>query len=339
MNVERWIETRREGWIALEQLVSRVRTMRKSRLDPQEVRRMISLYRRASADLARLRTAEASRDAIDELNRIVLLAHALIYHAAPPTRQSGIVQFLARDYPRTVRESWPFHLASFLIATLFAVLAFAQVQQDPFLIAAVMGGAEHEFVGQRTGADIRDRFLEADQPTLFSYVTTNNIRVALVAFALGITFGIGTVFILAVNGTMLGGFAGAYAQSGVGAEFWITVMPHGALELSAVVFAGGAGLMIGYSLWCPGRHTRLESLKRGGKKALIIICGLIPAFILAGLIEGFITPSAHLSDPIKLAIGGLAALVFWTHLLLGGRDQTDRTDPATDEDATNASAV
>jgi uncharacterized membrane protein SpoIIM required for sporulation len=118
---------------------------------------------------------------------------------------------------------------------------------------------------------------------------------------------------------MLGGFAGAYVRSGAGAEFWITVMPHGTLELSAIVLAGGSGLLMGYSLWCPGDRSRRLALRESATVAMKLAIGLIPAFVAAGLIEGFITPSQQISEPVKLGIGILVAAVFWAYWLLGGR--------------------
>jgi uncharacterized membrane protein SpoIIM required for sporulation len=215
-------------------------------------------------------------------------------------------------------------LASFLISASLAGMAFVTVQRSPEVVTDIMGGGDEEFVDRRTGEDIRGRFQKVSSPVLSSFVTTNNIRVALLAFALGITFGLGTIYVLAINGVMLGGFAGAYARSGVGADFWITVMPHGTLELSAIVLAGGSGLLMGYSLWCPGDRSRRLALRESAILAMKLAVGLIPAFIVAGLIEGFITPSQEISEPAKLGIGILAAAVFWAYWLLGGRGGTLR---------------
>src|SRR5208283_707261 len=125
-------------------------------------------------------------------------------------------------------------------------------------------------------ADIRERFGHEGSPMLSSFVITNNIRVALTAFALGITFGLGTIWVLAVNGAMVGGIAGAFAKSGIQWQMWMVILPHGALELSAIVIAGGAGLMVGYGLWAPGQRTRRRALREDVVVAMQLAVGLVP---------------------------------------------------------------
>jgi uncharacterized membrane protein SpoIIM required for sporulation len=205
--------------------------------------------------------------------------------------------------------------------TAFALMAHSSVQQHPEIVADILGGAEHEVRGDHRSGDFAKRFRDMPSPMLSSFVTSNNIRVALDAFALGVTFGLGTLYVLIVNGAMIGGFSGAFAKSGIAEEFWMTVLPHGALELSAVSIAGGAGLMVGYALWCPGRRTRLRALRDESLLAVQLAAGLIPAFVVAGLFEGFVTPNAALTSEVKVALGLAAAAVFWSYLLVAGRQR------------------
>ncbi len=159
--------------------------------------------------------------------------------------------FFLRDYPRLFRQTWKFTLASFLISLATACAAYCTVQDSPQTVADIMGGNDREFYGEKSLADIRERFGHEGNPMLSSFVITNNIRVALTAFAFGISFGLGTIWVLAVNGAMVGGIAGAYAKSGIAWQMWMVLLPHGALELSAIVIAGGAGLLMGYGLCAP----------------------------------------------------------------------------------------
>ncbi len=252
----------------------------------------------------------------------------LIYNTTAPRRRPQMGRFFLHDYPRLVRQTWPFHLASLLIGLLFCLLAMERVVDDPLLVSDILGGADHEFVGERTAADIRDRFREPPMPVLFAHVTTNNIMVSFNAFALGVTFGLGTLFVLALNGAMLGGYTGAFAASDLADVFWITVLPHGALELSAVVIAGGAGLLIGYTMWCPGRRSFRRAMIEEGRRAVLLVVGLIPAFIIAGLFEGFLTPSDAISDAVKVTIGVAAAVLFWLYILFGGRRDIGGRQPS-----------
>jgi uncharacterized membrane protein SpoIIM required for sporulation len=321
MNLEQLLQQRRPAWKELATIVDRVYRRGPRRTPPEDVHKLLELYRQASADLARLRAASADPEDIRHLNRLVARAHGQIYRRGHD-RGPGLATFLRDTFPQLVWQSRYFVLASILIGGLFAGMAYQTVRTSPDVVTDIMQGGDDEFRGTKTAADIRDRFRSVPAPLLTSFVTTNNIKVALFAFAAGITFGLGTVYVLALNGTMLGGLAGAYSQSGVGADFWLTVMPHGALELSAIAVAGGSGLMIGYALWCPGQRTRRRALREESTKAVQIVFGLIPAFVVAGMIEGFVTPSDQLSATTKLVLGVAVAIAFWLYCGLGALGRT-----------------
>jgi len=318
MNLDRLIAERRPAWQRLEGIVDRLCRRGPRRTPVQEVSELTDLYQAACADLARLRSCKADPELLQSLNRLISRAHGQIYRGG--ARRSWRLShfFLVRN-PQLFRETWKFTLASFLISASSAVMAYVTVQTSPGVVADILGGADKEFYGSKSPADIRERFGHEGSPVLSSVVITNNIRVALGAFALGITFGIGTIYTLIVNGAMLGGIAGAFAKSGIGWQLWMVILPHGALELSAVVVAGGAGLLLGYSLWCPGQRTRRRALQEESVRAMQLAVGLIPAFIVAGIFEGFVTPSDAIPEAVKVALGIAAASVFWLYLLVGGR--------------------
>ena len=146
----------------------------------------------------------------------------------------------------------------------------------------------------------------------------NNIQVSFLAFALGIVFCLGTAYILAFNGLNLGIAAGLFYNVGEPSKFWGLILPHGLLELSAVVVAGAAGLRLGWALIAPGDQTRGQALAQEGRRSVVIVLGLVLAFILAGLIEGFVTPSS-LSTPVRIGIGVLAELAFVLYIVSRGR--------------------
>ncbi len=127
---------------------------------------------------------------------------------------------------------------------------------------------------------------------------------------------------MVLNGAMLGGIAGAFAKSGIHGQLWAVILPHGALELSAVVVAGAAGLLLGYGLWCPGQRTRRRALREEGLRAMQLAVGLVPAFAVAGLFEGLVTPSDAIPEALKVILGIATATVFWLYLFLGGRQRT-----------------
>ncbi len=317
MKTDRLSEERQPVWDQLSLLLDSLQKRGLHRTQAGDIQEVLRLYRETTADLARLRVLKATPSQITRVNRLAARAHGWIYRHGKRSCFS-LRHFFLVHIPRLFRENWHFTFASLVCSVLFFVLSFGVVSEHPEIAADIMGGLDEEFYGEKTAADIVDRFRQTPSVILSAAVTTNNIKVALATFALGITFGIGTVYMLIVNGTMLGGFAGAFAQSGSGGVFWLTILPHGALELSAIVVAGGTGLMMGYALWCPGRRTRVQALREEAAHAVQIAIALIPAFLVAGYFEGFVTPSSLIPPEVKAGLGVILALLFWAYLILGG---------------------
>ncbi len=319
MSLEVWLTGRRPTWLRLEAILDRLHHDGPRRIPAQDLRELTELYQSACADLARLRALSADPSIVGPLNRLVTRVHGQVYRGS--ARQSPrLSQFFLVQYPRLFRQTWKFTLASFLLSAASALMAYSTVQSSPQVVSDILGGGDAEFYGPKSVADIRERFGHEGNPVLSSFVITNNIRVALGAVALGITFGIGTAYVMIVNGAMLGGIAGAFAKSGIEWQLWMVILPHGALELSAVVVAGGAGLLVGYGLWCPGQRTRRRALREEVVRAMQLAVGLVPAFAVAGLFEGLVTPSDAIPESVKVTLGIAVAVVFWLYLLLAGRE-------------------
>jgi uncharacterized membrane protein SpoIIM required for sporulation len=149
-------------------------------------------------------------------------------------------------------------------------------------------------------------------------VFVNNVRVAIVAFVIGVAFCVGTAGILAFNGANIGVPAGLFTAAGEAGRFWGLILPHGVLELSAVVVAGAAGLRLGWTLIDPGDRTRSEALTREGRRSVAVVIGLVLAFAVAGTIEGFVTPSG-LPTPVRVGIGLVVGAAFWAYVVGAGR--------------------
>src|SRR5207253_6640310 len=152
-----------------------------------------------------------------------------------------------------------------------------------------------------------------------SQIFTNNIRVTFYAFALGAMFGVGTLYILAFNGAMFGAILALTYRAGFGNDLLTFVVGHGVIELSCIFIAGGAGLLIGAALLMPGNLTRGDALKSRGMEAVRLIVGCIPLLVVAGIIEGFISP-APIKPMIKISIGVLTGFALYSYLLLAGRE-------------------
>jgi uncharacterized membrane protein SpoIIM required for sporulation len=151
----------------------------------------------------------------------------------------------------------------------------------------------------------------AVKPAASSVIMTNNIGVTFTAFSGGIVGGLGTVYIIAFNGLMLGVVGAACAVAGMSVPLWSFVAPHGALELPAIILAGGAGLRLGQGVLFPGFLPRRASIARAGAEAVTLVIGCVPMLVIAGVIEAFVSPTA-LAVPLKFGMGAaLFVLLAW----------------------------
>jgi len=151
-----------------------------------------------------------------------------------------------------------------------------------------------------------------------SEIITNNIRVAAVAFAGGMTCGVLTLWIVLQNGLMLGGLGALFARANFGLDFWATIAPHGVIELSAIQVAGGAGLLLAAAIVAPGRVRRIDALVRNAQRAGTLGLGTAAMLVVAGTIEGFVSPQ-RLSPSLRLGIGALTAIALVLYFALAGR--------------------
>jgi uncharacterized membrane protein SpoIIM required for sporulation len=150
-------------------------------------------------------------------------------------------------------------------------------------------------------------------PGVSSFIMVNNILVSLKAAAFGITMGVGTVYVLIANGLMLGGLSGVATNYDVSLNYWAVILPHGIIELTAICFAGGAGFVLARAIYAPGDLPRRDSLKIAGGEAVRLMTGVALLLVIAGLIEGFITP-LPLPPLLKIAFAMLTAIVLLFYL-------------------------
>ena len=147
----------------------------------------------------------------------------------------------------------------------------------------------------------------------------NNIQVSFLAFGVGILGGVFTLWVLALNGLILGGITGLTASYGLGFDLWTFVIGHGVVELSVIMMAGGAGLSLGWAVLRPGMQRRRDALTHAARRALPLIAGAVPLLVIAGLIEGFISPADHIPVMVKWAVGIGSGILLYLYLLLSGR--------------------
>jgi uncharacterized membrane protein SpoIIM required for sporulation len=163
----------------------------------------------------------------------------------------------------------------------------------------------------------------SERPVLASFIMTNNMEVALLALASGVFGAVGTVVVLVYNGIFIGAITGALVAYGLSADLVGFVSPHGFLELSIVVVSGSCGLMLGRAVLWPGLLPRGQALVQAARRAMTLLLGLLPALVIAGLLEGLVSP-VHFPWPFKLAIGFTTAVLLYGYLLGAGRSTIPR---------------
>ena len=316
MNLDRFQREREPAWKELAGLVHAA-GRRPDRLGPERVRRLGALYRSAAADLALARRRFRGDPVERRLEALVGQARHLVYDA--PTRRIAPLRFFARDYWRLVASRPVPLVVSAVLLFGPATLALVWALGDPGAAGGLVPGDYRSVTEPRPGGS--DLGLTVEEEAAFaSQVLTNNIQVSFLAVAGGMALGLVTAIVLVFNGTLLGAVAGLATEAGNGRIFFELVTAHGVLELSCIVVAGAAGLRLGWSIVDPGRLRRVDSLAGEARRTVAIVLGTAPWFVLAGLVEGFLTP-AGTGLAAVLAIGfGLGAL-YWLLVVVLGRDR------------------
>ncbi len=303
----RWLNKRKPLWERLTELVDRSGRRGVRALTHKELQELGLLYRQTASDLSTVREDPLSQQLARYLNQLLGRAHNLIYMGRRG-RPGGIVRFYRETYPQIFRATLPYTLAAFAIFLAGGVCGFLVSLYDPAFSRHLLGGRMSDTIERR---QMWTHSILTIKPLASSGIMTNNLSVAFAAFAFGITAGLGTIYMMLLNGLLFGAINAACWQAGLGPALWSFVAPHGVLELPAIFIAGGAGLLIARGLLFPGLLPRRSSLARAGGQAARLLLGTIPLLVIAGIIEGFVSPT-NLPSSAKFllapALGCLLAL-------------------------------
>jgi uncharacterized membrane protein SpoIIM required for sporulation len=301
MNIQRWVARREADWRRLEQLLTQVEKRGMASLPAQDIEVLASLYRSVSADLARARTQQAGELIIQRLQELTTRSYAQIYQGSRRQDWHQVKMFILWGFPAVVQMSgWYIALGTALFAIAMGV-SWLLAWRDPTFLALVVPPDLIEQVRDRQ--ELWMGSIVGIEPFASSSIMVNNIRVSFSTVAGGMTGGVVTTYIMLLNGVLIGSIGALVGQNNLAYPFWAFVFPHGALELPAIFLAAGAGFLIARALVFPGRYRRIDALKHYGQQAAQLVYGIVPMLAIAGVIEGFFSPSPVVPDLLKYLVG------------------------------------
>lgn len=319
MSADQLIRTRKADWEHLEALLQRVEQGRIAALSESELIEFGRLYRAASSDLAIAQRDSPDKDVTRYLNHLVGRAHPMVYRGEPLVWRR-LKEFYLVALPQLYRELLPFIAAAALLFLGAAVVLYGVMLVNPDAADLVLDPPLISLIKEGTPwwKDLND-FNEIGS----AFIMTNNLRVAFFAYSGGMALGLLTVYVLLLNGIHFGAVLGLLQHYGNAAPLWEFVIGHGVLELSEIVMAGGAGLMLGYAILRPGLLARRDALALAAQKSIRLLLGTAPLLVVAGIIEGLISPSNAVPAPIKYGIGITTGILLYGYLLLAGRGRAN----------------
>jgi uncharacterized membrane protein SpoIIM required for sporulation len=318
VNIDRFLHDNQPLWLRLEELIAKARR-NPGRLTVAELDELVSAYQRVNTHLSTARTRLGDPALVGRLTALTASAGSFVYGSRTRTWRA-LLRFVTDTFPAAV---W--HARMFIVVSTGLLLV-------PATAMALWLAGSPAALDVAAPEAVREAYIEEDFEAYYSSspsaqfaseVTTNNIRVAILAFAVGILLCVPTAYVLAYNGLNVGAVTGLFAAAGQQPRFWGLTLPHGLLELTAVFIAGAAGLRLGWSLIDPGDRRRVDALTEEGRRAVVIVIGLVVVFAIAGLIEGFVTGSP-LPTWARVGVGVLAEVAFVTFVVVRGRDAAAR---------------
>lgn len=295
--------------------------------------KLAELFIQITDDLAYAQTRYPDSKTTQYLNSLAYKVHQAIYKNKKETGDRFIT-FWKYELPQIMFGARKKLLYAFIIFGISTLIGALSAAHDETFVRLILGDGyvnmtlENIEKGEPMGV-----YGSMGEANMFALITFNNIRVSFLAFAAGLFLSFGTGFLLFSNGVMLGAFQYFFYQKGLFLTSFLTIWIHGTLEISSIIIAGAAGLVMGNSILFPETYSRMESFKRGAIKGLKMVIGLIPLFITAGFLESFITRQTHWPMPVKAGIIVLSALfiiyyfvIYPSNLVSHAKHNTDQAN-------------
>ncbi|PHQ30309.1 MAG: hypothetical protein COC10_09885 [Sphingobium sp.] len=297
-------------------------------LTPDE---LSALYLEVTDHLSYSRTFYPESKTTQYLNYLASRSHQKIYKTKRESSRRFIT-FFTEEFPLLMYGYQRELLLSFLVFALFCIVGAYSAATDGAYVRSILGdGYVNMTLENMERGDPMRVYKEMNEIEMFLGITVNNIKVALMAFIYGIFLSLGSLYIMMRNGVMLGSFQYFFYEKGFLWESVRTIWIHGTIEISVIVIAGAAGLVLGSGILFPGTYSRLESFKRKMKDGLKIVVSTIPFFIIAGFLEGFVTRHTEMPDWLAIMIISLSLLLILFYYVLYPRIANKKHQESIDE--------
>lgn len=300
-----FVRQNKDKWLKFESVL-----VNNAQITPDE---LSNLYIEITDHLSYAQTFYPNSQTLNYLNGLASSAHQKIYKTKKE-KKNRLYSFWVKEFPLEFYQYQKHLLIAFLISVLFTAIGAYSSATDGAFVRSILGdGYVNMTLENIANEDPMAVYKQMGETNMFLGITLNNIKVALNCFILGVLFGIGTIYMLMQNFIMLGSFQYFFYEKGLLWESARTIWIHGTIEISVIIIAGCAGLVVGNSILFPKTYTRLTSFVKGIKAGLKIVISTVPFFILAGFLEGFVTRHTEMPDWLAILIisGSLALILFY----------------------------
>ncbi len=307
-----WLEQRIPAWRELESLF-KTRDIKSD--DSSEARNIISGFHMLVSDLSLARQAIPGSRIHNWLEAMFLRGHQLIFRA-PANTLLRVRDIVAFESPALIRDMSNLLLYTIVLFIGSILCGWLLISVFPDLTTLF---ASTEMINRVQSGELwTDGLLNIMPSSLLSLsLMTNNITVSIFAFSLGAFYGLGTLYIITLNGLMLGGVFAFTAQYGLNDELFKFIIAHGVVELSVICIAGAMGLKLGEALLRPGTRSRQQAFRQATSDAGKVLLVAVPFLVVAGLIEGYISPDPQFGLSIRIMVGVISGILFWLLLIFG----------------------
>lgn len=300
-----FVKKNKEKWQLFEDAL-----YKKTTLSPDK---LSNLYVELTDDLSYAKTFYPKGNTLVYLNSIASIAHQKIYKTKKESK-NRFISFFKTEFPLSFYKHQKQLLIAFVVFAFFSLVGAFSSANDIDFVRLILGDSYVNMTLENIEkGDPMAVYKKANEVDMFIGITINNIKVAMFAFVLGMLFSVGTLYIMMQNGIMLGSFLYFFYDKGLLWESSRTIWIHGTIEISVIVIAGCAGLVLGNGLLFPKTYSRLESFKKSMKDGLKIMVSTIPFFIIAGFLEGFVTRHTEMPDWLAITIIfiSLSSIIFY----------------------------